>query len=534
MATQVQLRGGTTTEHSTFTGAVREVTVDTDKDVLVVHDGSTAGGKPMLGSGGGTLTGNLSLGDSVKAKFGASDDLQIYHDGDNSYIKDAGTGNLHIQGGANIIFEKTGGEDMLTLANDGSVILKYNGVDRVETTSAGIDVTGTVTADGLTVDGSGKISSATPILRLSETDTANVNSVIKNAGGDFYIQTENDAEDTRTSRFSVDHATGDISFYDSTGNTPKFHWDAADERLGIGTGSPVSTLTLPNDGMISWASTACNIQATSSGADYIKFTTNSSEAMRIDSSGNVGIGVTSPSSQVRLDVKTADSGYVLLARAQTDGVNDGDTTVKVVKAVNNAGGNWSVAHYDADSHKFVIKNATTAMTIANDGDVTVDTGNLVIGTSGKGIDFSANGHADGMTSELLDDYETGTFDVTLLCDGNSATRACRYTKIGNMVTVDFAYTGTTTTYWNISGSSGDAVTITSSLPFTPMVNGGFACSVTRSLGNGNDLCVGWGSNSATLYLGTADQNQYMPNNNAAKDSSQSYVVIQGSGTFMVA
>jgi len=66
MATQVQLRGGTTTEHSTFTGAVREVTVDTDKDVLVVHDGSTAGGKPMLGSGGGTLTGDLSLGDGVK------------------------------------------------------------------------------------------------------------------------------------------------------------------------------------------------------------------------------------------------------------------------------------------------------------------------------------------------------------------------------------------------------------------------------------------------------------------------------------
>jgi len=44
MATQVQLRGGTTAEHSSFTGAAREVTVDTDKDTLVVHDGSTAGG----------------------------------------------------------------------------------------------------------------------------------------------------------------------------------------------------------------------------------------------------------------------------------------------------------------------------------------------------------------------------------------------------------------------------------------------------------------------------------------------------------
>lgn len=47
MADQVQLRGGTTVEHSTFTGAAREVTVDTTKKTLVVHDGSTAGGVPM-------------------------------------------------------------------------------------------------------------------------------------------------------------------------------------------------------------------------------------------------------------------------------------------------------------------------------------------------------------------------------------------------------------------------------------------------------------------------------------------------------
>jgi hypothetical protein len=78
MATQVQLRGGTTSEHSSFTGAAREVTVDTDKDVVVVHDGSTAGGIPLateanlgtttstadaaLPKAGGTMTGNITLG----------------------------------------------------------------------------------------------------------------------------------------------------------------------------------------------------------------------------------------------------------------------------------------------------------------------------------------------------------------------------------------------------------------------------------------------------------------------------------------
>jgi hypothetical protein len=50
MAKRLQLKGGTTAQHSTFTGANREVTVDTDKDTLVVHDGSTAGGFPLANS----------------------------------------------------------------------------------------------------------------------------------------------------------------------------------------------------------------------------------------------------------------------------------------------------------------------------------------------------------------------------------------------------------------------------------------------------------------------------------------------------
>jgi hypothetical protein len=47
---------------------------------------------------GGTMTGNVTYGDNVKANFGTSEDLQIYHDGSNSYITDVGTGNLIITG----------------------------------------------------------------------------------------------------------------------------------------------------------------------------------------------------------------------------------------------------------------------------------------------------------------------------------------------------------------------------------------------------------------------------------------------------
>jgi hypothetical protein len=43
----MQLRRGTTSEHSTFTGLVGEITVDTTKDTIVVHDGSTVGGIPL-------------------------------------------------------------------------------------------------------------------------------------------------------------------------------------------------------------------------------------------------------------------------------------------------------------------------------------------------------------------------------------------------------------------------------------------------------------------------------------------------------
>ena len=43
----MQLRRGTTAQHSAFTGLVGEITVDTDKDTIVVHDGSTAGGFPL-------------------------------------------------------------------------------------------------------------------------------------------------------------------------------------------------------------------------------------------------------------------------------------------------------------------------------------------------------------------------------------------------------------------------------------------------------------------------------------------------------
>lgn len=69
------------------------------------------------------------------------------------------------------------------------------------------------------------------------------------------------------------------------------------------------------------------------------------------------------------------------------------------------------------------------------GDQTLSTGNLVIGTSGKGIDFGVTSQAGGMTSELLNDYEEGTWTPT---DASGAGLTfsnvdAYYTKIGRMV-----------------------------------------------------------------------------------------------------
>ena len=90
-------------------------------------------------------------------------------------------------------------------------------------------------------------------------------------------------------------------------------------------------------------------------------------------------------------------------------------------------------------------------------------GNLVIGTAGKGIDFSANPSAAGMTSELLDDYEEGTWTATLVSSGGGSvtvTSSAKYIKIGNLVFVSVESYAVSTT----GLSSGD-LTITG-LPFT--------------------------------------------------------------------
>jgi len=103
MATQVQFRRGTTGEHSAFTGAVGEVTVDTEKKVICVHDATTAGGFPLLRED--FSNSNLSLGSLSSCAL--------------KFINDPDTGIMST--GQDQIQLVTGGVARLTIDSSGTI-----------------------------------------------------------------------------------------------------------------------------------------------------------------------------------------------------------------------------------------------------------------------------------------------------------------------------------------------------------------------------------------------------------------------------
>jgi hypothetical protein len=106
-----------------------------------------------LPKAGGTMTGNLNLGDSNKIQLGASQDLQIFHDGSNSNINEVGSGNLYIRG-ENLFLDNAAGSKRFVgcTASSGEVGLYHSNLEKIKTTSSGVSVTGNIAVNG-TVDG---------------------------------------------------------------------------------------------------------------------------------------------------------------------------------------------------------------------------------------------------------------------------------------------------------------------------------------------------------------------------------------------
>ena len=104
---------------------------------------------PQLGGNLASNGNDINFGDNDRAYFGSGSDLEIYHDGSNSYIKETGTGNLGIQSnGTEIQISKTPFEHMIRAIPDGAVKLYHNNSEKLETTSGGITVTGSILPDG--------------------------------------------------------------------------------------------------------------------------------------------------------------------------------------------------------------------------------------------------------------------------------------------------------------------------------------------------------------------------------------------------
>ena len=91
-------------------------------------------------------TGVVNLTDNDKLTFGAGSDLQIYHDGSNSYISDQGTGHLQLLAAEFRLNNSSNSENMITAAPDGAVTLFHNDSAKIATASDGVSVTGTMTA----------------------------------------------------------------------------------------------------------------------------------------------------------------------------------------------------------------------------------------------------------------------------------------------------------------------------------------------------------------------------------------------------
>jgi hypothetical protein len=320
-------------------------------------DGTVIGGTTAAAITGTTITGtsfvssgDMTFEDNDKAVFGDGSDLRIYHTGSHSTIENIGTGHLQIHSTDFRLRNSAGTESMILANADGNVQLFYDNAEKLATTATGIDVTGTVTADGLSLDNAQYINFknssnvSTRSLGINVANTFYIGGIDADIGDILFV----DGGATRASFANG----GDISFYEDTGTTAKLFWDASEERLGIGTTSPsvdldvegtaqVNLLEVTHDAdrAVNFVKTGANTFSIEHDVNQFYFwnqTTSESPLLFqndgdvIMNGGNVGIGTSSPASAldiiganqdaIKIRSNVAPENYYQIGRNQSTGL----------------------------------------------------------------------------------------------------------------------------------------------------------------------------------------------------------------------
>ena len=399
--------------------------VDASIDTAHIRDGQITSAKldtNISVSGELTVGSHLNMGDGDILKMGASADLQIYHHSNgNSIISETGSGDLFIQA-TNVQIENAGGDNMIVANSGGAVNLYYAAAEKLATTSGGIDVTGTATMDGLTVNSSEVLFDNTGgdfTFKLNTNAVGDKNEIIMGDSGTPLakfgvggtandIITGSDGQD-----FNIGTAGGGRAINFSTDNFASVEMKLDGGNLGIGisprakldifqqtnrtskTGTTRGVLHLQDgDTAANNELTAITFESNSNNASAIigqSLTNNGSElffgtsngyasgvtntAMTINPSGNVGIGV-SPSHPLHITKEIA--GY----QAYFNNDNGSAQGVKVrVKA--NDSGNFNMLELVSAS----TGSDVTAMIVRDDGSIGFGT-TSPSSFGGKNFEFS--------------------------------------------------------------------------------------------------------------------------------------------------
>ena len=216
------------------------------------------------------------------------------------------------------------------------------------------------------------------------------------------------------------------------------------------------------DGLIIFSNAASN----SSGAGAAM---TANERARINSDGQLLVGTTETSPYANRTLMTNKSGgnYVSVT---TDSSNDCGIVFGDGTANNSANYESYIAHSNS-TNDFTINvnqgnNSRYLRVKSSTGNVEIGAGNLVL-AAGKGIDFSADGNVTGMSNELLDDYEQGSWTATITGIGggtnpsfSAQSSSAGYTKVGNICHI-YAYVYNI----NVSSSGSGTICTISGLPF---------------------------------------------------------------------